>query len=164
MAEWTAVRGGQLRTVGGEWMSSRLETLQTEQKIWQVSATSNCVNVELMAGEAESEEEWCIVANEAVFFLLKSKKTRFTTEPKATDWDWKQWLCHCRADWINRIHVVISFLICFYPRAKEDYCDYWKPDVLQEDLQCCWMPERKKKPRFVRNEQVSEQSKSAEKS
>lgn len=58
----------------------------------------------------------------------------------------------------------MSFLICFYPRAKEDYCDYWKPDVLQEDLQRCWIPERKKKPRFVRNEQLCEQSKSTEQS
>lgn len=46
-----------------------------------------------------------------------------------------------------------SFNSCsfFFARAEEDYADGWKPAILQENLQCCGIPERKKEPRLVEN-------------
>lgn len=39
--------------------------------------------------------------------------------------------------------------VFFFPRTKEDHSDCRKPAVLQENLQCCGIPERKKEPRCV---------------
>lgn len=36
-----------------------------------------------------------------------------------------------------------------FPRTKEDHSDGRKPAVLQENLQCCGIPERKEEPRSV---------------